>query len=43
MGRIRNFSKKALAVAMLYLGKRVAAKVAGKVIASTRKSKPGNP
>jgi hypothetical protein len=42
MGRIRNLTKKALAVAMLYVGKRVAAKVAGKLIASARKSKTGN-
>jgi hypothetical protein len=40
MGRIRNIAKKALVVAVLYAGKRVAVKVAGKVaeIAAKRKS-----
>lgn len=41
MGMIRNITKKALVVAVLYAGKRVAAKAAGKVAEIAAKKKAG--
>jgi hypothetical protein len=43
MSLIRNITKKALVVAVLYAGKRIAARIAGKVakIAAKRKSGTG--
>jgi hypothetical protein len=41
MGRIRSIAKKALVVAVLYAGKRVAVKIAGKVAEIAAKEKSG--
>ena len=41
MGRLRNIAKKALAAAVLYAGKRVAARVAGKVVQGLAKKNTG--
>lgn len=42
MSILKNIARKALVAAIVYAGKRVAVKVAGKVADAAKKSKPGS-
>lgn len=43
MSILKNIARKALVAAIVYAGKRVAVKVAGKVAVAAKKSKPRQP